>query len=239
MKDLIFISVFNDGVYELALNHLLSLKRNNIENYIGYTNGKKSFTDFKNMGLNVEYFENDNNATFKWSSNEFNNFSLLRYKFILENLKEYNNVWYMDVDTVVLNNLNNYRHNNNASLILQDDINMPCTGCILCKNIKQVEYIYYLMNNISIQNNYQNNDQVIFNYIKSKIDNFDIFSQSEFPNGLLYFDEKFIGKQNGQLKQIKDNFIKDKNKIKFVHANYMIGNSKKKEALIENNLWFI
>ena len=41
MKDLIFISIFNDGVYELALNHLLSLKKNNIENYIGYTNGKK------------------------------------------------------------------------------------------------------------------------------------------------------------------------------------------------------
>ena len=145
MKDLIFISIFNDGVYELALNHLLSLKKNNIENYIGYTNGKKSYNDFKNIGLNVEYFEYENNNEFKWSSNEFNNFSLLRYKFIIENLKKYNKVWYMDVDTVVLHNLNNYKHINNISLILQDDINMPCTGCLLCKDLKQMEYIYHII----------------------------------------------------------------------------------------------
>lgn len=239
MKDLIFISVFNDGVYELALNHLLSLKKNNIENYIGYTNGKKSYNDFKNMGLNVEYFEYNNNNEFKWSSNEFNNFSLLRYKFIIENLKKYNNVWYMDVDTVVLNNLNNYKHKNNISLILQNDINMPCTGCLLCKDLKQMEYIYNLISNISKENNYEDNDQIIFNNIKHMIGKFDTFPINEFPNGLLYFDEKFIGEKNGQLKKIKDDFIKNMKEIKFVHANYMIGNSKKKESLIESNLWFI
>ena len=47
MDDCLIISVFNDGVYELALNHLTSLRNQGITNYMAFTIGKKTFEDFQ------------------------------------------------------------------------------------------------------------------------------------------------------------------------------------------------
>ncbi len=45
MSELLFISVFNYGGIEMAKNHLESLKRNNISNYVAYVTDDESYDD--------------------------------------------------------------------------------------------------------------------------------------------------------------------------------------------------
>lgn len=59
MKNLLIISVFNDGVYDLALNHLTSLKKQNITNYLAFTTGKKTYEDFSRMKFNIRLLDDD------------------------------------------------------------------------------------------------------------------------------------------------------------------------------------
>ena len=43
---MIFVSVFNDGVLELAENHLISLKKSNITNYINFDGVLVCYLDY-------------------------------------------------------------------------------------------------------------------------------------------------------------------------------------------------
>jgi hypothetical protein len=70
--------------------------------------------------------------------------------------------------------------------------------------------------------------------------NLELFDKNDFPNGLLYFDEDIIGKKEGLLKEAKNEFDSKPNKEHyFVHANFMVGNQKKIDALKKRNLWFV
>jgi len=72
-------------------------------------------------------------------------------------------------------------------------------------------------------------------YLKVKI-----FDRAKFPNGLLFFDEEIIGKQNDFLKSEKDKYEAIPHKSPaFVHANFMVGNEKKINAFKKYGLWFI
>ena len=57
MTDLVFISVFNKGALEIATNHLESLKRNNISNYMAYVTDQESYDQLASLGYNVEKYE--------------------------------------------------------------------------------------------------------------------------------------------------------------------------------------
>ena len=48
MSEITFISVFNEACLELAMNHLESLKKNGIENYIAYVTDKESYNKLLN-----------------------------------------------------------------------------------------------------------------------------------------------------------------------------------------------
>ena len=139
MSDCLIICVFNDGVYELALNHLTSLRMQGIENYMAFTTGNKSHDLLKEKGFQCDRWMANgegHNGNFDYSSDEFGMFSYIRYKIMLPLLEKYKYIWYLDVDTVVLGDINVEIRPGRClgPVCIQDDIQMPCTGCMLFKS---------------------------------------------------------------------------------------------------------
>lgn len=239
MSDLVFISVFNYGAIEMAKNHIESLKRNNINNYIAYVTDEESYVELLNCNINVKKYASNsiNKEKNDFATPEFNNLSYIRYDIISSLLKEGKTVWYCDVDTVILSDLNSFYSNltTNIDMYFQDDINMVCTGCMLFRptilTIKLSEFMY-------LNKNIQNNDQVFLNNVfrNSPSINIGIFNKKQFPNGLLYFNEL---KEETYFRQAQEEFKNSTEPVMFIHANYMVGLETKINALKSKNLWFI
>jgi hypothetical protein len=241
MTELVFISLFNFGGIELAKNHIESLKRNNIKNYIAYVTDDESYEELLKLNYQVTKYKSNNdlvdNKKHNFATPEFNNLSYIRYNIINSILKEGKAVWYLDIDTVVLYDLNLFYNslNKNFDMSFQNDINMLCTGCMLVMpNIKTID----LTNFMYLNKNNHNNDQVYINNIvrNNQIFNINVFNENMFPNGLLYFSEP---KSEKHFREAQESFYLSKQPVYFVHANYMIGISTKIDALKSKNLWFI
>ena len=135
-----------------------------------------------------------------------------------------------------LNALVSFFHTMNDDLIIQNDMNMPCTGCMLffpnSKNIALTEYIYNRRTSTA-------NDQVFLAHLL-KEHHFDIklhlLEPTHFPNGLLYFYERH---PDPKFKDLHDQFKNSTNPVYFVHANWMVGVDTKIEALKMKGLWYI
>jgi len=219
-KQCIIISVFNDGVYDLALNHLTSLRNQNITNYMAFTTGAKTFADFKERGFNIKFLEANNLRAGKleWNKQEFNKFNALRYELMKQALTTYKYVWYLDVDTVVLDDLNKYIPLTDTAFDckLQDDISMPCTGCMLLKRTDQTLVLINMILKSLRQWKYQHNDQLCLRDVLSRYFGWastpaelqasrqgrrgpkytiklKMFDRATYPNGLLFFDEESRG----------------------------------------------
>ena len=239
-NSVVFISVFNLGCIELAENHLFSLKKAGIENYMAYVTDVESFVLLTEKGYNALYlYANVEKEKQDFGTEQFNAISYLRYNVIKNLLQEGRIVWYLDVDTVVLFNLNKLVplfQSLNDNLIIQNDMNMPCTGCMLFfptpKNIALTEYIYYNRSSKA-------NDQVFLAHLL-KENNFKIelhlLNPSHFPNGLLYFHERH---PDAKYKSIHDQFKNSTDPVYFVHANWMVGVETKREALKMKGLWYL
>ena len=138
----------------------------------------------------------------------------------------------MDVDTVVLRDLkkfinNTLKHVNNIDILMQDDINMPCTGCMLLFPTNKTKKLVKLFatRDKRLEKYTKDNDQVILRDLRN--DNFNInivlFPHEFFPNGLIYLNNKYIVNNTHSTKFksqicgdeieifliIKDNIIKD------------------------------
>ncbi len=131
--DILFISVFNLGCIEIAENHIISLLKNNINNYLAYVTDEESFNILNQKGYNVKYYSSQHSIEkMDFGTERFNNLSFIRYKIINELLNEGKIVWYLDTDTVVLHDLNKLvQEFSDKDIIMQNDINMPCSGCML------------------------------------------------------------------------------------------------------------
>jgi len=239
---ILFISVFNLGCIKIAENHLSSLKKVGIENYMAYVNDLESLHILTEKGYKVTYLESEVKVMKEkqdFGTEKFNDISYLRYSIINKLLEEGKNVWYLDVDTVVLYNLNElfpifFKSNND--LIIQNDLNMPCTGCMLFfpnkKNMALTEYIYN-------SRTPKANDQVFLAHIlkENKFDiNLHLLEPTVFPNGLLYFNERH---PDPKYKSLHDQFKNSTNPVYFVHANWMVGVDTKIEALKTKGLWYV
>jgi len=238
--DVLFISVFNLGCIEIAENHLVSLVKSGITNYMAYVSDKESFEILSKKGYNVTHYdEKYGTEKYDFGTKSFNSLSYLRYKIIAELLKSGKTVWYLDVDTVVLQNLNTMIPliaNLNCDLAMQSDINMPCTGCILFfpnpKNIRTTELVYNLRGSID-------NDQIMFlnllstHQIDSKLHLLDV---NAFPNGLLYFNELH---EQQFYREIQLKFRSSQTPVCFVHANWMVGIDTKIKAFKSKGLWYL
>jgi hypothetical protein len=151
----------------------------------------------------------------------------------------------MDVDTVVLNDLRKIYgqlKNRGVDVFFQNDINMPCSGCALYfANPKTFAFVSTVEDNQTDKFG----DQIIVREIISQL-RFDpnfvkyaTLNEATFPNGLLYFKEDFVNVPE-MFKGIKTEFQEmEKKDVYFVHANWMIGNDTKTNALKKYGLWFL
>jgi hypothetical protein len=242
MDNLIFISVFNFGCIEIAHNHLESLRKNNVENYIAYVTDTESVEYLSSRNYNVQLVDHTQYTKEKsdFATKKFNELSYLRYKIISNLLSENKTVWYLDVDTVVLKDLNkdyndNYK-NLDFDIIFQDDINMFCTGCMLFKPIKKNNLLCQLVYN---NRNDNDNDQILLRNIlmsNPNIYNIKTFDTLKFPNGLLYFNDL---QNNPHWRKAQEYYRSSPDNTHFVHANWMVGVDTKMNAFKSKQLWFI
>jgi hypothetical protein len=241
-----FISVFNHGGIELAKNHLNSLITHGITNYTAYCTDRETENILKSLNYNVEYinFEIDS-SKLDFSTPDFNKLSYLRYAIIMKLLNQGYDVWYMDIDTVVLDNLNTiyeqYRLQNNTDIIFQNDVNMLCTGCMLFfKTNMAMELVRMQLDVSRNPETFKYNDQLILNHILKTSNNkvrIGVFPIFQFPNGLLYFKEDFIKTEVPQYIKLRNDFRQSSEKILFVHANWMVSVDTKINALKSHGLW--
>ena len=248
-QSVIYICVFNYGAIHLGLNHLQSLRRQGITNYKAYVTDQPSVDALTERGHPVEYISpTECHSEYGTSGHDFgtttfNIMSFLRYKVIQKLLATGVSVWYMDVDTVVLKNLNEvYEEVKDlcVDIIFQNDVNMPCTGCMLCfPTDKSKHFLKVIENNIR---NDTGDQIVVLNVIRYNHDIIDLrlFDTKTFPNGLLYYNKDLDQNMVSKYKQVVDEYNNDPNKdIHFVHANWMVGNDTKMDALKKSGLWFI
>jgi len=236
-SDVVFISVSNIGCIDLTLNHLESIKRAGMTNYVAYAIDSECYEVLKTKGYSVELIGREDFKDFHdFGGDIFNNLSFLRYRVIHKLLTENKTVWYLDVDTVVLRNLNQYVEvaKDSCDIALQDDINMPCTGCMLW-----FPSAIPLVRKMAMIKDTEYNDQIYLNaFLRGGNFKFGMFDRGVFPNGLLYFLEDtppFEGIQK-EFREFRKNRLSD---IAFVHANWMIGLQTKIDALKSKGLWFL
>lgn len=239
MSELIFISVSNYGAIDLTKNHLAHFKQNNLTNYMAYVTDDESYEELTRTGFNTTKIDTVISKNKMNFGNEDHNYmTYVRYFVILELLNQGKIVWYLDVDTVALVDLNIIYDtlDKTKDIYFQNDINMLCTGCMLIFPInKNIELI-----NIIIKNkNDKMNDQLIMNFVlMSDEKTFDVgvLSEYNFPNGLLYFNEL---SDNSDYREVQLKFKNSLEPVYFIHANYMVGVDTKINAFKEKQLWII
>ena len=246
-RKLLYISVFNYGGIELAKNHLNSLISHNITNYIAYCTDNQTYQELKQLNYNVEKISSsmDYSQKLDFGTSEFNKLSYLRYLIIMKLLMDGYDVWYMDIDTVVLDNLTPLYEKCIAAkehIWFQSDINMLCTGCMLVLNSHASKDLIQKLCTVHNQDQTQHNDQLILNHIIHSYNSehrlyIGVFSIFQFPNGLLYFKDDFVKTSNPKYLQLRSQFHASAEKVLFVHANWMVGIDTKINALKANGLW--
>ncbi len=251
---LLFISVFNYGSIELAKNHVASLKQHGIENYTCFVTDQESVDELTKYNIkcslliNMDKFGISQDAA-DFGEGHFNKMSYLRYYVIRDLLNRGFDVWYMDVDTVVLTNLNilyNVVKNNNPQqydLYFQSDCNSLCTGCALYLN--NLTSMHIVNQIISYQMETENDQTILFNLLLRVIPEHEaarigMFDPSSFPNGMLFFDEDFVKltKEMHIKFRVEHRLKMRKERVYFVHANWMVGNETKTAAFKKYRLWF-
>lgn len=237
-----FISVFNYGVIEMAKNHIKSLRDCGITNHCSYVTDEESVTELTQLGYPVIYVKNSGTMkdNFNFGTEDFNNMSFLRYFVIDTLLQQGFDVWYLDVDTVVLKNLIpiylDLQSKKNYDVCFQTDINMPCTGCMLLLSTEKTKHFVKTV----IQNKTkETNDQILVNAILKQEP--DIirhlqFSHFMFPNGVMFFGDDFVNVP-AYLVDMKTEYMNTPKETYLVHANWMVGDETKKNAFRKYGLW--
>ena len=232
----VFISVSNMGCIDLTMNHLESLKRVGMTNYMAYAIDSECYETLRSKGYNTFLLGRDDLKDFHgWQTKTFDYMSFMRYHVIDNLLRQGKTVWYLDVDSVVLQNLNPYVEfmRGKFDAALQDDCYMLCTGCMLF-----FPTALSLMKPMVDMKRFDINDQAYFEQFlnKSKL-RIGALSRHQFPNGLLYFNED---NENPKYLAMQREFRRlDRSQVMFVHANWMIGLQTKIDALKSKELWFL
>ncbi len=251
-NNLLFISVFNKGSIELAKNHIASLSLSGITNFVCYVTDQESHDILKThnipcvlLRIGGETIGDISTEKIDFGTEDFNNLSYLRYYVISDLLKTGKDVWYLDTDTVVLADLNLIYNiikalPDHKDIYFQNDLNSVCTGCALyMNNPKTIQCVKSVIANKTKSQN----DQVIMQGIVANFtpEHFDVgaFSIHMFPCGQLFFREPYVKKDMRYIEAIAE-YEKEPNKnTVFVHANWMIGNENKIEALKAHGLWYL
>jgi hypothetical protein len=249
-SNLIIISVFNYGAIEIATNHLKSLQNQGIDNYMAYVTDQESMDQLQEKGYHVTLFPLESALSKEkenFGSKSFDAITYIRYLVLVKLLKEGKTVWYLDVDTVVLSDIRktvrmDLQEKPSYDIMLQNDINMACSGCMLCF---PTPITINILENVHMYRNAGMNDQILLNrilrtYIERNQCKIAYFQNHLFPNGLLYFHAPH-GNPNFLELQRRFRHYRDveKGPVAFVHANWMVGIDTKIAAFQEHGLWFL
>ena len=238
MSNIVFISVFNLGCIEIAENHILSLIRSGIYNYNAYVTDQESYDILSKKSYNVIYYPLEQSTEkMNFGTTGFNDFSYIRYKIINELLNQDKIVWYLDVDTVVFSDLNKLvTEFQSFDVVIQNDINMPCTGCMMFYPTvisKQV------VNTIYHSKTSSENDQILLKILLNSTGNYiklHVLDRDSFANGLLYFNEL---SDNPKFREIQLEFRNTTKPLYLVHANWMVGIDVKIQELKNKKCWYL
>jgi hypothetical protein len=219
---------------------------------MAYVTDEESIRTMRENGYNCTFIENANvdKDAMDFCKGDFNKLSFLRYHIAGHLIRSGKDVWYMDVDTVLLQDVRyiyEIYKNIGTNICIQDDINMPCSGCVLYMASEDTAKFTDMV--INEKDKFPNDQYTLCGVIKSipefvknstfkKTIQVSLFDRTYFPNGLLYFGEDFI-KTPKQYKTIKNDYAISGKKPFFVHANWMIGNDTKKSAFKKYGLWFL
>ena len=244
MDDILFLSVFTKGYRDLAANHLNSLKRVGITNTLSFCNDKETVNILNLRGFKAYEFPYNENL-FEPPSENFNNFSFVKYILINSLLKKNKLVWYLDVDTVVTKDIRKHIDlNKNIDIYIQQDVNIASTGGMLISNS---DVCKNLMKKVWDKRNDIYGDQLILNgVLQNKNLNLkgQTLSMGHFRPGLFFFDKKFLLELSPSVLKMRYIFLEDKDigmstSPSLVHANFILGISNKISALKSCGLWLI
>ena len=234
--EVVFISVSNTGCIDLTMNHLESLKKVGMTNYVAYALDSECYETLRSKGYNTFLLGRDDLKDFhNFKTKGFDYISFIRYHVIDNLLRQGKIVWYLDVDSVVLKNLNPYVEflRDKVDAALQDDCYMACTGCMLF-----FPSALSLIQPMVTMKKFKDNDQVHFLPFlnKSKL-RIVLLNRNVFPIGLLYFNEDSL---DPNFLAMQQEFRRsDPSQVMFVHANWMVGLQVKIDALKSKGLWFL
>jgi len=147
----------------------------------------------------------------------------------------------LDVDTVVLHDLNILVPEfSDKDIVMQNDINMPCCGCMLFyPNNITTKITDFMYNCKSFSHDGSTNDQIILARLLMQNQNsikIHLFDHEQFVNGLIYFNEL---SDNPTYRKLQLAFRQTEKPLYFVHANWMIGIDNKISALKNKGLWYL
>jgi len=235
--DILFISVFNLGCIEIAENHIVSLLRSGITNYRAYVTDIECFNLLIKKSYNVVYYPiQQSTQKMNFGTSGFNDLSYVRYKIINELLNENKTIWYLDVDTVVLHDLNPLVSNFiGKDIVMQNDINMPCSGCMLCYPTDVCKEITNIIYNSRTSSE---NDQILLAQLlyNNKNIQLQLLDHEMFANGLLYFNEL---SNHEMYRRLQLEFKNTQKPLYLIHANWMVGVETKINELKKKNLWYV
>ena len=244
MEDILFLSVFTRGMRDLAVNHLLSLRRFGITNTLSFCSDKETVEILNARGFKtLENPSSINKDIFTINEPEFNEFSYFKYIILVNLFKKHKYIWYLDVDTFITKDIRKLV-SKEYDISIQDDINQFSTACMLIKNSKNS---IKLLNKMWDERNNTYNDQYKLNSLLRRGDipiKGYTLPIAEFRPGLLYFNEQYLISLSKNVQTMRNLFNKNNetgsNIIPaLIHANYIIDLNKKISALKSKNLWLI
>lgn len=158
-----------------------------------------------------------------YNTSEFKSITIRKLEVILENVKQYREVLWIDNDIVLFENcvedIRKYRGN----LVMQNDLWSPCTGFFLARSSpgtirtleKCIQWLHYRPNLVGV------NDQHAFNATYKNMVGLGVICLpvNEYPNGKVYFDDN------------------NRSEAKIVHNNFLVTTSEKVDRFKSFGLW--
>ena len=242
MENIIIVSIITNSEIVLAHNHLISLRRAGYINTISYCTDSLLCNKLNENGFTCELISEEQSS---------HSFSYIRFNIILKLLEQYEKVWYMDIDSVIVGNILEALDNDNDwDIQFEDNYMLPCVGNILARNTdKTKRLLEKLYENKSDEYDSQYYLSHIIRNRKLRLPiKIKIMSIYKFCPGFLYFDEDFliplVDEERKRRETIKKKFVDtvQKDKIKnpvFIHGNYIGTISDKIFTFKKYNLWFI
>jgi len=168
------------------------------------------------------YIVGSQTAAATYNTPEFQSLTLKKLEVILDNMRQDNEVLWIDYDIYLFQNTIAEMRSITGHFVMQDDLWSPCTGFFLVRASpasfhaiqKSIQYIRQRFPSGV-------NDQHAFSVVYKRIIGLRVSTlpQDEYPNGEIYFNQKKT------------------ERAKMVHCNYLLTTAEKVERFKLFNLW--